>query len=87
MTAGPAPVPPVSEFVVQSHLPHIAVRAINKELNLVEQGPGRCRIFEIRNDGREDADVFTDTGLDAVRASTIPLCVMERSGSCNRIYE
>ena len=41
---------------------------INKELDLVDEGPRRYRIFEIRKDGGEDVDVFTDTGLDtAVR--------------------
>ena len=41
---------------------------INKELDLVDEGPQRYRIFEIRKDGSEDVDVFTDTGFDtAVR--------------------
>jgi len=37
---------------------------INKELDLVETGPKRYRIFEIDKDGGEDVDAFTDTGLD-----------------------
>jgi hypothetical protein len=37
---------------------------INTELDLVEQGRDRYRIFEIGKDGGEDVDVFTDTGLE-----------------------
>ena len=37
---------------------------INKELDLVETGLKRYRIFEIGKSGGEDVDVFTDTGLD-----------------------
>jgi hypothetical protein len=42
----------------------IAGNVINKELELVEGGTDRYRIFEIRKDGGEDVDVFTDTGLE-----------------------
>jgi hypothetical protein len=41
---------------------------VNRELDLVDEGSARYRIFEIRKDGGENVDVFTDTGLDtAVR--------------------
>ncbi|HET9173212.1 MAG TPA: hypothetical protein VFN97_27535 [Actinospica sp.] len=42
----------------------ITGNVINKELDLVPEGSERYRIFEIRKDGSEDVDVFTDTGLD-----------------------
>lgn len=42
----------------------LAGNVINKQLELVDDGPNRYRIFEIRKDGGEDVDVFTDTGLE-----------------------
>ena len=42
----------------------VAGNVINKELELVDDGADRYRIFEIRKDGGEDVDVFTDTGLE-----------------------
>lgn len=36
----------------------------NREFELVEEGAQRYRIFEIRKDGGENVDVFTDTGID-----------------------
>ena len=42
----------------------IAGNVINKELELVDGGADRYRIFEIRKDGGEDVDVFSDTGLE-----------------------
>lgn len=42
----------------------ITGNVINKELDLVDEGSERFRIYEIRKDGSEDVDVFTDTGLD-----------------------
>ena len=37
---------------------------INKELDLVSEGSESFRIYEIRKDGGENVDVFTDTGED-----------------------
>jgi hypothetical protein len=42
----------------------VAGNVFNKVLDLVDEGRDRYRIFEIRKDGGEDVDVFTDTGLD-----------------------
>lgn len=45
----------------------LAGNVINKELKLVDVGPERYRIFEIRKDGERgdaDVDVFSDTGLE-----------------------
>lgn len=36
----------------------------NKRLNLVGEGAQRYRIYEIHKGGREDVDVFTDTGIE-----------------------
>jgi hypothetical protein len=61
---------------------------INKELDLVEEGPQRYRIFEIGKDGGEDVDVFTDTGLDTAVAEHDPLKVSagEKYAISRQIY-
>lgn len=50
----------------------LAGNVLNKELDLVDEGPDRYRIFEIRKDGGEDVDLFTDTGQEtAIEERTI----------------
>jgi hypothetical protein len=45
---------------------------INVELDLVDAGSARYRIFEIRKDGGEDVDVFTDTGMETAVSKREP---------------
>jgi hypothetical protein len=59
--------PPTSDMHMHTFdmISRVLVGAVvNTELNLVTQGPQQYRIFEIRKDGGEDVDVFTDTGVD-----------------------
>ena len=61
---------------------------INKELDLVEEGPERYRIFEIGKDGGEDVDVFTDTRLDTAILEHEPLKVSagEKYAISRKVY-
>jgi hypothetical protein len=48
---------------------------INRQLDLVEAGPKRYRIFEIDKEGGENVDAFTDTGLDTAVLGHDPVAV------------